>query len=41
MDLAQRMSFEKAMADPAYAKCIRNYAEALERQRLLKARGLA
>lgn len=41
MELARRMTFEQAMADPAYALCIRNYAEALEHKRLQKARGLA
>jgi len=34
MDLARRMSFEQAMADPAYAACVRNYAEALMLKRL-------
>lgn len=34
MDLARRMSFEQAMADPAYATCIRNYAAALRLKRL-------
>lgn len=34
MELARRMTFEQAMADPAYALCIRNYAEALEQKRL-------
>jgi len=34
MELSRRMSFEQAMADPAFALCIRNYAEALEQKRL-------
>jgi len=34
MALAQRMTFEQAMADPVYALCIRNYAKALETKRL-------
>jgi len=38
MDLARRMSFEQAMADPGYALCIRNYAAALEHKRLEEAK---
>lgn len=41
MELSRRMSFEQAMADPALALGIRNYAEAIELKRLQKAKGLA
>jgi len=40
MELARRMSFEQAMADPAFALCIRNFAAALQLRRLEEIRGL-
>jgi hypothetical protein len=40
MALAARMSYDQAMADPVFAVCIRDYAEALERKRLEEGRGV-